>query len=206
LNEPLPDERALLERARELAHAGEDEAARGIIERILYTNPKNHEAARALSRLQDSAHPQKVKRERHIAIPAPREAIRDQELLNERLRLHLHEQEFWQQAQQTAQPHNRVQVGAPYILTQPREARNSIAFAVGLLAGFFGFLGLAHILNGKLGTGLLLLFFGTPLYAIFLIGAGLFVGGITPGFGLLGIFPLHCYIIYQSAKSGAHIR
>ena len=79
------------------------------------------------------------------------------------------------------------------------EQRNETAFVVGLLAGIFGLWGLAHILNNKIGTGLLWMFIGAPI-VIILLGALTF---LTAGIGGLIALPLWVYIIYRHAKSGA---
>lgn len=79
------------------------------------------------------------------------------------------------------------------------EQRNETAFVVGLLAGLFGLWGLAHILNNKIGTGLLWMFIGAPII-ILLLGA---LTILTAGIGGLIALPLHVYIVYRHAKSGA---
>lgn len=79
------------------------------------------------------------------------------------------------------------------------DERNETAFVVGLLAGLFGLWGLAHILNNKIGTGLLWMFIGAPIVIIFLGALTL----LTAGIGGLIALPLHVYIVYRHAKSGA---
>ena len=51
---PMPDERALMERAHKLDLQGNEDEALGIVSRILQTNPNNMEASRAFTRLQRS--------------------------------------------------------------------------------------------------------------------------------------------------------
>lgn len=79
------------------------------------------------------------------------------------------------------------------------DERNETAFVVGLLAGLFGLWRLAHILNNKIGTGLLWMFIGAPIVIIFLGALTL----LTAGIGGLIALPLHVYIVYRHAKSGA---
>lgn len=79
------------------------------------------------------------------------------------------------------------------------EQRNETAFVVGLLAGLFGLWGLSHILNNKIGTGLLWMFIGAPIVIIFLGALTI----LTAGIGGLIALPLHVYIVYRHAKSGA---
>ena len=82
---------------------------------------------------------------------------------------------------------------------QLRGGENQTAFVVGLIAGLFGFWGLAHLINGKLGSGLLWLFIGGPLVSGILLAiilATAFIGAIVA-------LPLHVYIVYKVSKSGA---
>ena len=80
--------------------------------------------------------------------------------------------------------------------------RNNAAFVVGVIAGLFGVLGIAHIFNHKAGRGLVYLFVGTVCYWIFLllllsalvnIGSSLWIAAIA----------IHLAIIWQHAKRGA---
>ena len=81
----------------------------------------------------------------------------------------------------------------------PSAPRNETAFVIGLLAGLIGIWGLAHILNHKVVSGLLWMFIGAPI-VVGILGAAIFLTG-----GLAGCFalPLHIYIVYRQAKSGA---
>ena len=194
--EALPDERALIERAHNLEVAGKTDEAHGIVSRILQSNPDNAEARRALSRLQRYV-PDKAKVDSRV-MTAPKN--RDIEQL---LRQN---QELMQQMQQPRASQPAVHITnqnagnqAAYVAPIPvrvHEAQNSAAFIVGVIAGFFGFLGLAHLFNGKVGTGLALLFLGTPVYGL------LWFGVISTGLGLF-LIPFHLYIIWKHAKNGA---
>lgn len=77
--------------------------------------------------------------------------------------------------------------------------RNETAFAVGLIAGLFGLWGLAHILNDKIGTGILWMFIGAPIIML-LLGA---ITLLTAGIGAIITLPLHVYLVYRHAKNGA---
>ena len=77
--------------------------------------------------------------------------------------------------------------------------RNETAFVVGLLAGIFGLWGLAHILNNKIGTGLLWMFIGAPIIML-ILGAITF---LTAGIGAIIALPLHVYLVYRHARNGA---
>lgn len=193
--EGMPDERALLERAHNLELNGREEEAFGIIRRILQTNPNNVEAGRAHDRLQRVI-PAKQKPVTHEATPPNNRDI--QELVRQN-------QELMQQVQQPASPpvvqitNQNIGSQAAYVAPPPvqvREERNNAAFIVGVIAGFFGLLGLAHLFNGKVGTGLALIFLGTPLYAVFWLAV------LATGIGFF-VIPLHFVVIWQNAKRGA---
>ena len=77
--------------------------------------------------------------------------------------------------------------------------RNETAFVVGLIAGLFGLWGLAHILNDKVGTGILWMFIGAPIVML-ILGA---ITLLTAGIGAIITLPLHIYFVYRHAKSGA---
>ncbi len=77
--------------------------------------------------------------------------------------------------------------------------RNETAFAVGLIAGLFGLWGLAHILNDKIGTGILWMFIGAPIIMLLLAAITL----LTAGLGAIITLPLHVYLVYRHAKNGA---
>ena len=79
------------------------------------------------------------------------------------------------------------------------EPRNQTAFVVGVIAGLFGFWGLAHILNDKVGKGILWMFIGAPVILGILYGSAV----MTAGIGLIIALPLHIYIVYVQAKNGA---
>ncbi len=193
--EVMPDERALLERAHNLELNGREEEAFGIVRRILQTNPNNAEASRAHDRLQ-RVMPAKQKPVSHEAMPPNNHEI--QELVRQN-------QELMQQVQQRESPpvvqitNQNIGNQAAYIAppaVHVHEERNNAAFIIGVIAGFFGLLGLAHLFNGKVGAGLALIFLGTPIYAVFWIAV------LATGIGIFAI-PLHFVIIWQNAKRGA---
>ena len=99
-----------------------------------------------------------------------------------------------QEAGRAEPPHPSVPLGQ---LAQPR---NQTAFVVGVIAGLFGLWGLAHILNDKVGTGLLWMFIGGPLLLALLYGGAM----MTAGVGLCLALPLHVYLVYVQAKNGAN--
>lgn len=193
--ESMPDERALLERAHIFELSGREEEAFGIVRRILQTNPNNAEAGRAYDRLQ-RVMPANQKPVSHEATPPNNYDI--QELVR-------HNQELMEQVQQRANPptvqitNQNLGSQAAYVAPPPvyaREERNNAAFIVGVIAGILGLLGLAHLFNGKVGTGLALIFLGTPLYVVFWIAV------LATGIGIFAI-PLHFVVIWQNAKRGA---
>ncbi len=188
--EPLPDEKALINRAHALEMDERHDEALGIIRRILQTNPKNGEAQRALSRL-ERAEPQKTKIEKIYETPPSDAAIRDLIQQNQDLARQA-------QAQRPVQQVVNVTHQAAYLPPAPAvaETRNDAAFIIGVIAGFFGLLGLAHLFNGKVGSGLALIFLGSPVYGI------LWFFVFSTGIGILAL-PLHFVVIWRSAKSGA---
>ena len=83
-----------------------------------------------------------------------------------------------------------------------RPPRNETAFVIGLLAGIFGIWGLAHIINHKPGTGLLWMFIGAPV----VVGGMAVLSFATLGLAACFALPLHIFIVYLHAKSGATYR
>ena len=77
--------------------------------------------------------------------------------------------------------------------------RNQSAFIVGFIAGVFGLWGVAHFMNGKVGSGILWLIFGPILAGI----AITVFSTITLGIGLILAIPLWLLMVYAQAKSGA---
>lgn len=76
---------------------------------------------------------------------------------------------------------------------------NTTAFIIGFIAGIFGFLGVAHMINGKLGTGILYLLLGWFIWIPILV----VITGVTGGLGVFCTFPLEIIVAYSTAKSGA---
>ena len=159
--ESLPDERALIERARRLELDNRFVEAKDIINRVLHTNPGNAEAKRALSRLQH-ADPYKPKVENIYETPTSESAVHELVRQNQQLMQQV-------QVQQSGQPVVNITNQAAFVASPrpaAREERNNAAFIVGVIAGIFGLLGLAHLFNGKVGSGLALIFLGTPIYGL----------------------------------------
>lgn len=77
--------------------------------------------------------------------------------------------------------------------------RNQTALIVGFIAGVFGLWGVAHFMNGKIGSGILWLIFGPILAGI----AITVFSTITLGVGLILAIPLWLLMVYAQAKSGA---
>ena len=192
MSESLPDERALIERAHQLELEGQYNQALDIVNRILFSNPENGEARRALLRLRNTE-PDKGKVVDIYETPPSNEAI--QELVRQNQQLIQQVQEK-QSGQQVVHVTNQTAFIPPPPSRVLRAERNDPAFIIGVIAGFFGLLGLAHLFNGKVGSGLALIFLGTPIY-----GFGWFII-LSTGIGIIAI-PLHFVIIWQSAKSGA---
>lgn len=226
-DEPLPDESALLERARELELEDKDEEAFGIVRRVLKTNsnnidaiilyaqlvpdkqkaaqalqkairldPNNIEAKRELKRLQKTAQVNKGKVDEFGSPSGSDDDSAVQQLLKQN-------QQLMQQMQQ--QPANQPVIN---IINEnvnqnagfaTGEQRNQTAFIAGLIAGWvFGLLGVAHIVNGKIGQGIAYLFIGTFFYWV----AWALVITLTVGIAAC-FLPLHFVAIWQHAKKGA---
>ena len=79
--------------------------------------------------------------------------------------------------------------------------RNQSAFIVGFITGVFGLWGVAHFMNGKIGSGILWLIFGPILAGI----AITVFSTITLGIGLILAIPLWLLMVYAQAKSGAKL-
>jgi TM2 domain-containing membrane protein YozV len=76
---------------------------------------------------------------------------------------------------------------------------NQAALAIGFIAaGFFGFFGVAHMVNGKIGEGIMRMIGGW----VYLFIAG-FVLGLTLFVAAIVIVPMHFVISYNDAKKGA---
>ncbi len=78
-------------------------------------------------------------------------------------------------------------------------SRNQTALIIGFIAGVFGLWGVAHFMNGKIGSGILWLIFGPILAAI----AITVFSTITLGIGILLALPIWLLMVYAQAKSGA---
>lgn len=84
---------------------------------------------------------------------------------------------------------------------QQQGDRNNLALWMGFIFGLFGMLGVAHIINGKLGSGLALLVIGSPVFGVIAVAVhSLALGLILP---LFLTIPLHILIVWNSAKAGA---
>ena len=81
----------------------------------------------------------------------------------------------------------------------PEPERNQAAFVIGIIAGFFGIFGLAHLLNGKGLNGLAHMFIGGPMI-MFTAAA---ITAVTLGVGALFAVPYWFYAVYWQAENGA---
>lgn len=79
---------------------------------------------------------------------------------------------------------------------------NKTAFAAGLVTGLFGVMGIAHLLNGRVLSGLVLLIVGTVCYWIFILLLASLLFSIADALLLL-VLGIHLVVIYKSANSGA---
>ncbi|MDE2776219.1 MAG: hypothetical protein OXI77_09795 [Chloroflexota bacterium] len=77
--------------------------------------------------------------------------------------------------------------------------RNQTALIVGFICGIFGLWGVAHFMNGKIGSGILWLIFG-PILAVIAITV---FSTITLGIGVLFAIPVWLLMVYAQAKGGA---
>lgn len=73
---------------------------------------------------------------------------------------------------------------------------NGLAFWVGAIAAFFGFFGVAHLINGKIGPGIVYLILGFVWDAIAATIAATLIGACV-------VIPLHLALVYLNAKNGA---
>lgn len=77
---------------------------------------------------------------------------------------------------------------------------NQTALIVGFLAAIFlGIFGLGHLLNGKVGTGILYWILGWLIWLPLLVLISL------TGIGACFALPLHIWVSYSQAKNGATI-
>jgi TM2 domain-containing membrane protein YozV len=91
---------------------------------------------------------------------------------------------------------NATVMGTPY----PVEVQNQTAFLIGVLVGIFlSTFGIAHIVNGKVGQGILWILVG---WFIWLPIAALIVS-LSAGLGACLVLPLHIVFAYNNAKNGA---
>lgn len=88
---------------------------------------------------------------------------------------------------------------APSASVAAAGGRNQTALIVGFVAGVFGLWGVAHFMNGKIGSGILWLIFGPILAGI----AITVFSTITLGIGILLAIPLWLLMVYAQAKGGA---
>jgi hypothetical protein len=97
--------------------------------------------------------------------------------------------------QNTAQ----AQAAPVYMPMGPMQQRNGTAFVAGLIGGWvFGFFGIAHLFNGKIGAGL-----GYILLSFVWGGIAFGIAAASAGVCLLGIIPLHFFMVWKNAGAGA---
>jgi len=85
--------------------------------------------------------------------------------------------------------------GQPMMMLQGKRV-NQTAFIIGIIASFFGFFGIAHILNGKVGKGILWVILGF-IWDVILLALSATVVLSCVGLGI------HIYLMYSVAKQGA---
>lgn len=78
-------------------------------------------------------------------------------------------------------------------------SHNQTALVIGFIVGVFGFWGVAHLMNGKVGSGILWLIFGPILAAIAITAVSM----LTLGIGAILALPIWLLMVYAQAKSGA---
>jgi TM2 domain-containing membrane protein YozV len=80
------------------------------------------------------------------------------------------------------------------------QERNQTAFIVALLVGIFlGTFGVAHIMTGKVGTGILVMLAGWIVWG----GISITLIGLSMGIGACIVLPIHLALAYSTANSGA---
>ncbi len=102
--------------------------------------------------------------------------------------------------QQNVSPRVNQNVGVGSALAA--EDFNKTAFAAGLITGVFGVMGLAHLLNGKVLLGILMLIVGTVCYWVFIILLAGFLVSVAEALVLLAL-GIHLLIVYKLADKGA---
>lgn len=225
----MPDEKALIEQARSLELEDRDEEAYGIVRRVLKTNPDNIDAMVLYAQLApDKGNAEKALNKALRLDPNHVEAKRELKRLQKSLatkgkvdefgfssssndessvqQLVRQNQQLMQQMQQqpAQQPViNIINENVNQNVNQGfggGEQRNGAAFVAGLIGGWvFGLLGIAHLVNGKIVSGVAYLLIGTALYwTLWAV-----VVGLSLGAGLICMVPLHFIAIWQHAKQGA---
>jgi len=175
--------------------SSESDKAISALKRLLLLEPNNTKAQNLLDKLQEDDDPfadevmfEKPKRR---STTSNGDNLERERLSLERERLQLERERMYRQ-QSVININNIV---------APVQQENSTAFVVGFIAaGFFGFFGVAHMLNGKVGEGIVQLILGFVWLAI----AGFFTT-VTLGLGICLFVPLHFVLAYRVSKSGAQM-
>lgn len=81
------------------------------------------------------------------------------------------------------------------------EQMNNTAFIVGfLVALIFGFFGVSHLFNGRIGSFILYFFLGLLWVAFFVT-----LSIVSFGVCALGLLPLHIILAYITSRDGSRI-
>lgn len=204
-NEDLPSEAALISEAREALVDGEKSRAIELLNQVLSINPNSVDAlwlsASTLAEMNKSKALQALTRLTMLQPNHPKASA---------LLKRLEDELDSSAAAARAMSHQPVAPQQPQIIIQNVQnqatqvaasgvGRNDAAFIIGLIIGIIpGFFGVAHIINGKVGTGILL------ILSSFVWGAiALSIITFSAGIGSCLVLPLHLYIAYSTAKSGA---
>lgn len=169
-------------------------AAINALQRLLQLQPGHVEALLLLERLQMPTLP-----------PIPNDSASMQQML---MQQHLLMQQQLVNQQQLAQQQMMNQQFAPQPLVLPVvpstriTALNNSAFRIGLLCGFFGVFGIAHMMNQQTRTGIVILFLGFCWDSLLAWAAS------SPDSTILLaclLLPLHLVFGYLTATSGARV-
>ncbi|MCZ7540855.1 MAG: hypothetical protein M5U29_13300 [Anaerolineae bacterium] len=183
-------------------------AAIQALKNALQLQPDYFEARLLLDRLESSPETSPASHAMPSGLPFPPTSLpspSSDNLLQQMLVQHhmLMEQQMLSQQQLSQQQMLNQQQLAQQQLMTPRPAThilvadsNALAFWLGAVAAFFGFFGVAHMISGRVGTGIVYLLLGFVWDAIAIALTSTVVGACLA-------LPLHLILCYHSAKDGA---
>lgn len=87
---------------------------------------------------------------------------------------------------------------SPDTTVVPVPRKNNVAFIIGLIASFFGFFGVAHMVNGRVLSG-----FGHMLRGFIWLAIMGGIIGASAGAGAIIAFPLHIWFMIRNANRGS---